>query len=377
MFGRRAAAANPRRRSRRDARRRARDATPTDRLAGFDGLRALAALAIVVLHVTSATGAVTATGVGPLLRPPRCGRHDLLRDLGVPAVPAVRRRAPRHAAARSRCARSGGGARCASIPAYWVALTAAILLLPHHRAARLLGLRAPLPARADLPTQVRARRHRAHVDARGRAVVLRRVAAVRVGARRDHAAAAGRRGGSRPSSRARCCSTRSGWPGTSAWSRRASTDAVSARWLPGDVRLVRARHPARGGPQRGRRVGASRQPSASSSTASPTACSCSRSLAFVVVCNIGLPVDGTSGTVREDMAREVLFGLVAVLLVAPAALGPDASRLGDARARQPGRGRGRHRVVRRCSCGTTCGSPSSTRGAPSTGSARRAPSRCS
>jgi peptidoglycan/LPS O-acetylase OafA/YrhL len=44
-------------------------------------------------------------------------------------------------------------------------------------------------------------------------------------------------------------------------------------------------------------------------------------LAFVVVCNIGLPVDGTSGTVREDVARQVLFGLVAALLVAPAALG--------------------------------------------------------
>jgi peptidoglycan/LPS O-acetylase OafA/YrhL len=44
-------------------------------------------------------------------------------------------------------------------------------------------------------------------------------------------------------------------------------------------------------------------------------------LAFVVVSNIGLPVDGTSGTVRQDIAREVLFGLTAALLVAPAALG--------------------------------------------------------
>jgi peptidoglycan/LPS O-acetylase OafA/YrhL len=44
-------------------------------------------------------------------------------------------------------------------------------------------------------------------------------------------------------------------------------------------------------------------------------------IAYIAVCNIGLPVDGTSGTVAQDMAREVLFGVVAVLLVAPAALG--------------------------------------------------------
>jgi peptidoglycan/LPS O-acetylase OafA/YrhL len=44
-------------------------------------------------------------------------------------------------------------------------------------------------------------------------------------------------------------------------------------------------------------------------------------VAFVVAGNIGLPVDGTSGTVGQDVAREVLFGLVAALLVAPAALG--------------------------------------------------------
>src|SRR5262249_25551387 len=40
-------------------------------------------------------------------------------------------------------------------------------------------------------------------------------------------------------------------------------------------------------------------------------------LGFVLVCNIGLPVDGTSGTVGEDVARQALFGLVAALLVAP------------------------------------------------------------
>jgi peptidoglycan/LPS O-acetylase OafA/YrhL len=44
-------------------------------------------------------------------------------------------------------------------------------------------------------------------------------------------------------------------------------------------------------------------------------------VAFLAAGNVGLPVDGTSGTVGQDVAREVLFGLVGVLLVAPAALG--------------------------------------------------------
>ncbi len=44
-------------------------------------------------------------------------------------------------------------------------------------------------------------------------------------------------------------------------------------------------------------------------------------VAFLAAGNVGLPVDGTSGTVGQDVAREVLFGLVGALLVAPAALG--------------------------------------------------------
>ncbi len=47
--------------------------------------------------------------------------------------------------------------------------------------------------------------------------------------------------------------------------------------------------------------------------------------AFVVVCNIGLPTNLTSGSVGEDLARQVLFGVVAVALVAPFALAEDAS----------------------------------------------------
>jgi peptidoglycan/LPS O-acetylase OafA/YrhL len=44
-------------------------------------------------------------------------------------------------------------------------------------------------------------------------------------------------------------------------------------------------------------------------------------VAFLAAGNIGLPVDGRSGTVGQDLGREVLFGLVGALLVAPAALG--------------------------------------------------------
>ena len=69
-------------------------------------------------------------------------------------------------------------------------------------------------------------------------------------------------------------------------------------------------------------------------------------LTYVLVCNIGLPVDGSSGTVRQDVAREVLFGLVALFLVAPAALGLTHRGIGHARARQPGRDPDRHDLVR-------------------------------
>ena len=176
----------------------------------------VAALAIVVLHVTSATGAVGRDVVRPVLRPARRGRDDLLRDLRVPAVPAVRRRAP----ARSQLDRVGvfwwrRGLRI--FPAYWVALTAAILLFGATHLLRVLGLHAPLPARADLPTEVRPRRASCP---RGRsrssspstlalplyAWVLGAVTRAGPVARRVDDRARGRG----------CCSTRSGSRGTSA-----------------------------------------------------------------------------------------------------------------------------------------------------------------
>jgi peptidoglycan/LPS O-acetylase OafA/YrhL len=49
--------------------------------------------------------------------------------------------------------------------------------------------------------------------------------------------------------------------------------------------------------------------------------------AFAGAANVGLPSDGTSGTVGEDLARQVLFGALALFLVAPVALGRSDSPL--------------------------------------------------
>jgi peptidoglycan/LPS O-acetylase OafA/YrhL len=44
-------------------------------------------------------------------------------------------------------------------------------------------------------------------------------------------------------------------------------------------------------------------------------------LAFVVVCNIGLPITFANGTNPEEMARQVLYGATALFLVVPAVFG--------------------------------------------------------
>ena len=43
--------------------------------------------------------------------------------------------------------------------------------------------------------------------------------------------------------------------------------------------------------------------------------------AFVIVCNIGLPITFANGTHAEEMARQVLYGLTALFLVVPAVFG--------------------------------------------------------
>jgi peptidoglycan/LPS O-acetylase OafA/YrhL len=44
-------------------------------------------------------------------------------------------------------------------------------------------------------------------------------------------------------------------------------------------------------------------------------------VAFVVVCNIGLPITFATGTRTQEMARQVLYGLTALFLVVPAVFG--------------------------------------------------------
>jgi peptidoglycan/LPS O-acetylase OafA/YrhL len=288
------------------------------RMAGFDGLRAIAALAIVVLHVTSATGAVHATGLG---------RYFARLDVGVAiffvisAFLLYRPYVNAHLGGRPALPlRAYWWRRVLRIfPAYWVALTAAILLfrqtalhgfwdyarhyllvqiyvpkyglagiVPTWTLAVELSFYAALPVYAwalSRLTRNRAPGHRVAIEIGG-------AAALYVFGLAWHLAVVTTR----------------------------STDAVSARWLPAMSDWFA--------------LGILLAVLQSSSHASARVDAlrgyvdrfadlviAGSLLAFVIVCNIGLPVDGTSGTVHQDIAREILFGLVAALLVAPAALG--------------------------------------------------------
>jgi len=290
----------------------------SDRLVGFDGLRALAALAIVALHVTSATGAVTATGLG---------RYFARLDVGVAiffvisAFLLYRPYVTAHLGGRPPLPlRAYWWRRALRIfPAYWVALTAAILLF---RTTALHGFWDY--ARHYLLIQIYQPRYglAGIVPTWTLAVELSFYAALPVYAwllhRLTRTRAAGRRVAIEVAGAGALYLFGLGWHLAVVATR--SPDAVSARWLPAmsdwfalGILLAVVR---------------------SSADLSATAASVRRVVdrfadvvvagaivAFVVVCNIGLPLDGTSGTVREDVARQILFGLVAALLVAPAALG--------------------------------------------------------
>ncbi len=288
------------------------------RLAGFDGLRAVAALAIVVLHVTSAAGAVTATGFG---------RYFARLDVGVTiffvisAFLLYRPFVAAHFGNRGAISLSAFWWRRALriYPAYWVALTATILcfrttalhgvwdyarhyllvqiyqpkyglagIVPAWTLAVELSFYAALPAYAWLLGAITKRQP-----------VARRVAMELAGTAFVYGAGL--------AWHVMVVSTR-------------STDAVSARWLPAMadwfalgllLAVVRSASEVSELADTARRV-----VDRFADLAVVVAV-----IAFVVVCNIGLPVNGTSGTVAEDSAREVLFGMVALLLVAPAALG--------------------------------------------------------
>ena len=288
------------------------------RLAGFDGLRALAALAIVMLHVTSATGAVQATGLG---------RYFARLDVGVTIFFVISGFLLYRPFVRSHLRASGAIAlgsfwwrRALRIfPAYWVALTAAILLFgstslhgfwDYTRHYLLVQIYQPNYGLSGIvPTWTLAVELSFYLTlplyawALGaitrRQPVARRVATEIAGAVLLYAFGLAWHIG--------VITTR-------------DTNAVSARWLPAMADWFA--------------LGILLAVVCTASDVWEFAAATRRFvdryadgvfvlaiLTFVIACNIGLPVNGTSGTVREDIAREVLFGMVAAFLVAPAALG--------------------------------------------------------
>ncbi len=298
---------------------RAATAAPArDRLAGFDGLRALAALAIVGLHVTSATGAAAATGAG---------RYFARLDVGVTVFFVIsafllyRPFVAAHLGVRPEVSlRAFWWRRVLRIyPAYWIALTATIVgfrttalhgvwdylrhyllvqiyqpkyglagIVPTWTLAVELSFYAALPAYAWV---LGALTRRQPVDRRVRTELAGAAALYAFGL---------------------------AWHIGVVTTR--STDAVSARWLPAMADwfalgiLLAVLRSASAVWEPADRVRRFADRVADGAVALALLC-------FVVVANIGLPVDGTSGTVRQDVAREILFGLVGLLLVAPAALG--------------------------------------------------------
>ena len=297
---------------------RSADRSSPGRLAGFDGLRAIAALAIVVLHVTSATGAVTATSLG---------KYFARLDIGVTiffvisAFLLYRPFAAAHFGTRRPTAlRAYWWRRVLRIyPAYWVALTATILcfrttalhgfwdyarhyllvqiyqpkyglagIVPTWTLAVELSFYAALPVYAWVLHTITRRQP-----------VARRVTTEIVGAALLYAFGLAWHIG--------VITTR-------------STNAVSARWLPAMTDwfalgiLLAVVHSAA-------EVSSIAETVRTLVDRYSDAAIVLALLGFIIVCNIGLPVDGTSGTVYQDIAREVLFGLIATLLVAPAALG--------------------------------------------------------
>ena len=95
-----------------------------------DALRAFAAIAVLGTHAAIFAGAdYPGSDVGLYAQRLEVGRGDLLRHLGLPALPPVRRRARPRAAPGRASARTPGGRLLRIVPAYWLALTVSALLL--------------------------------------------------------------------------------------------------------------------------------------------------------------------------------------------------------------------------------------------------------
>lgn len=296
---------------------------PGRRLAGFDGLRALAAVAILVLHVTSATGAVSATSLGA---------YFARLDVGVTmffvisAFLLYRPFVSAHLGERDPVSlRAYWWRRALRIyPAYWVALTATILCF---RTTALSGfwdyLRHYLLVQIYQPKYGLA----GIVPAWTLAVELSFYAALPLYAWLLGALTRNRPVGRRIAielgGAAALYAFGLAWHLGVVTTSSLGTNAPSARWLPAMAdwfALGIALAVVRSAAGVSTAMGSLRQLADRYGDAAAVV----SLLAFLLVSNIGLPVNGTSGSVAQDMTREVLFGVVALFLVAPAALGRTA-----------------------------------------------------
>jgi peptidoglycan/LPS O-acetylase OafA/YrhL len=288
------------------------------RYVGFDGLRAVAALAIVVLHVTSATGAARATGFGP---------YFARLDVGVTIFFVIsgfllyRPFVDAHLHGRDSIAlRVFWWRRGLRIfPAYWVALTAAIVLFgatalhgfwDYTRHFLLVQIYQPKYGFAGIaPTWTLAVEVSFYLVLPAYAWALGAI---------THRQPVARRVTTEIGAAVLLYVFGVAWHIGVVTTR--STNAISARWLPslsdwfalGILLAVLCSAAQVWSPAASLRRFVDRYGDAAFVLAA---------LTYILVCNIGLPLNLTSGTVRQDVARQVLFGLVAMFLVAPAALG--------------------------------------------------------
>jgi peptidoglycan/LPS O-acetylase OafA/YrhL len=291
----------------------------------FDGLRAVAASSIVVFHVASTSGSTTAGGYG----------HYLARlDAGVAVFFVVsgfllyRPFATAHVGAMPAPRwRDFWWRRALRIyPAYWVALTAAIVLF---HSTNLHGLADYV--RHYALVQI----YRPHFGVDG--IVQTWTLAVEVSFYATlplYAGLMGRLTARVPHGNALAIELTGGFVlyavglGTRAilfWLRGASAPAT--RWLPAQVDLFAL------GILLAVLSTAGDEPVAIDVLrpfrwlgAHAVASWALAVLAFVVVCNIGLPITFTNGTNPEEMARQVLYGATALLLVVPAVFGAQDRR---------------------------------------------------
>ena len=287
----------------------------------FDGLRAIAASAIVVFHVASTSGATTAAGYG---------RYFARLDVGVAVFFVVsgfllyRPFVSAHLARRPAIGwREFWWRRVLRIyPAYWVALTAAIVVF---HSTNLHGVVDYV--RHYALVQI----YRPHFGVDG--IIQTWTLAVEVSfyaALPLYAGLMGRFTARMPRGNALVVELAGGFTlyviglGTRAlllWLRGASVPAT--RWLPAQVDLfalgmVLAVLSAAGDEAFAADV--LLRPFRWLGT-HPVVSWALGGLAFVAVCNIGLPITFANGTSAQEMARQVLYGLTALLLVVPAVFG--------------------------------------------------------